>query len=122
MPRGFTILVAVLLVAPSQPSHAQAAAPIPATAPLRFESWQAAPLDQDSVPSAGKIITAGSDKNDDWLIAGAVGAAAGIVFCTAVSTMIDDSARRGLSFCPLDTYLIIGGVGFVLGAAIGAAF
>jgi hypothetical protein len=42
-----------------------------------------------------------------------------VVFCTAVSTLANDSAEGGLSFCPLDSYLLIGGAGFVLGAAIG---
>jgi hypothetical protein len=35
--------------------------------------------------------------------------------------MINDSAGGGLSFCPLDTNLLFGGAGFVLGAAIGWA-
>jgi hypothetical protein len=42
-----------------------------------------------------------------------------VVFCTVVSTLADDSADSGLSFCPLDSYLLIGGAGFALGAAIG---
>ena len=48
-----------------------------------------------------------------------IGAAAGVVFCTAVSTLANDSADGGLSFCPLDSYLLIGGAGFALGFAIG---
>ena len=53
------------------------------------------------------------------LIGGAIGAAAGVVFCTAVSTITDDSADGGLSFCPLDSYLLIGGAGFALGFGVG---
>jgi hypothetical protein len=36
-----------------------------------------------------------------------------------MSTLINDSAEGGLSFCPLDTYLLFAGGGFVVGAAIG---
>jgi hypothetical protein len=36
-----------------------------------------------------------------------------------MSTLINDSAEGGLSFCPLDTYLLSAGAGFVLGALIG---
>jgi ABC-type branched-subunit amino acid transport system permease subunit len=62
---------------------------------------------------------AARDRTRRALLGGAIGAAAGVVFCTAVSTLADDSAEGGLSFCPLDSYLLIGGAGFVLGAAIG---
>jgi ABC-type branched-subunit amino acid transport system permease subunit len=55
------------------------------------------------------------------LLGGAIGAAAGVVFCTAVSTLANDSAEGGWSFCPLDSYLLIGGAGLLLGAAIGWA-
>jgi hypothetical protein len=41
-----------------------------------------------------------------------------VVFCTVVSTLANDSAEGGVSFCPLDSYLLIGGAGFVLGATI----
>jgi hypothetical protein len=44
-----------------------------------------------------------------------------VVVCTAFSTLIDDSVKGGLSFCPLDTNLLFGGAGFVLGAVIGWA-
>jgi hypothetical protein len=119
MPSRVATLIAALLVAVPQTSPAQQAAPVPAIQQLPFESWQPAAFEHGRV--SGRIITAGTERKD-WLIGGAVGAAAGIVLCTALSTMIDDSARGGLSFCPLDTYLIMGGAGFVLGAAIGAAF
>lgn len=120
MPSRFGSLITGLLIALAQPATAQQVVPVPATPPLQFESWQAAALDGGSIPAADRITIV--DKKDTWLIGGAVGAAAGIVFCTAVSTLMNDSASRGLSFCPLDTYLIIGGAGFVLGAAIGAVF
>jgi hypothetical protein len=36
-----------------------------------------------------------------------------------MSTLVNDSAEGGLSFCPLDSYLLFAGGGFVLGAVIG---
>jgi hypothetical protein len=65
------------------------------------------------------VVVASPDRGDQALLGGAIGAAAGVVVCTAISTLIDDSADRGLSFCPLDTYLLFAGGGFVLGAVIG---
>ena len=122
MPSRFATLITGLLVSLAQPVAAQQAVPVPATRALQFESWQAAALDRGSIPAADRIITVTREKKDRWLIGGAVGAPAGIVFCTAISTVIDDSASGGLSFCPLDSYAIMAGAGFVLGAAIGAVF
>ena len=122
MPSRFATLIPCLLVVLAQPATAQQVAPVPATRPVQFESWQAAALDPGSMPAADRSITSTGEKKDTWLIGGAVGAAAGIVFCTAVSTLMNDSASRGLSFCPHDAYLIMGGAGFVLGAAIAAVF
>jgi hypothetical protein len=89
---------------------------------LQFESWQPAAIDHGSIPVTGRTVTVAGDKKNTWLIGGAVGAAAGIVFCTAMSTLMNDSASGGLSFCPLDSYLLIAGAGFLVGAAIGLAF
>jgi hypothetical protein len=121
MPNRIAILIAGLLVAPAQPALAQEVFSIPAKTSLLFESWRPVPLD-NSIPIAGKFLLQSKDRNDKWLIGGAIGAAAGVVFCTAMSTLIDDSASGGLSFCPLDSYLLIGGAGFLLGAAIGLTF
>ena len=115
-------VIAGLLITLAQTAPAQQAIPVPATPPLHFESWQAAAADHGTIPAAHRITTVARDKKDGWLIGGAVGAAAGIVFCTAMSTLMNDSASGGLSFCPLDSYLLIGGAGFLLGAAVGLAF
>ena len=95
--------------------------PIPGR-PLQFESWQAA----STIEVSTKVTVAGlvmgeRNRTRQALLGGVIGAAAGVVVCTAFSTLINDSAEGGLSFCPLDTYLLIGGAGFVLGAAIGWA-
>jgi hypothetical protein len=119
MPSRVATLIAGLLVALSDPAAAQQSLPLPATPPLQFESWQPA-LDQGGTLSS-TMVRVQRDRKNRWLIAGAIGAVAGVVACTAISTIIDDSAQGGLSFCPLDTYLIMAGTGFVLGAVIGAA-
>jgi len=116
----FAPLVAGLVLIVAGPAYAQNPRPLPTAAPLRFESWQAALLpDATSRPTLAPLRVAARDRTRQALIGGAIGAAAGVVFCTAVSTLANDSAEGGLSFCPLDSYLLIGGAGLVLGAAIG---
>jgi len=53
------------------------------------------------------------------IIGGAIGAAVGVLACTTVSTLANDSAEGGLSSCPFDSYLLIAGGGFLVGAVIG---
>jgi hypothetical protein len=77
------------------------------------------PSDSSSTLSGGLLVAASSDRGDRALLGGVIGAAAGVVFCTVMSTLINDSAEGGLSFCPLDSYLLFAGGGFVIGAAIG---
>jgi hypothetical protein len=115
----FAPLVAGLVLVIAGPAYAQSQRPLPAAAPLRFESWQASPPYATSKPTVAPVALAAPNRGRRALLGGAIGAAAGVVFCTAVSTLANDSAEGGLSFCPLDSYLLIGGAGFVLGAAIG---
>ncbi len=113
-------LIAGLLFGVGRQALAQASGPVPAALPLRFESWRPVlPSDSSSTLSVSRVVVASPDRGDQALLGGAIGAAAGVVVCTAISTLIDDSADRGLSFCPLDTYLLFAGGGFVLGAVIG---
>jgi hypothetical protein len=113
-------LVAGLALTVAAPTHAQSPPPLPASAPLRFESWQPSGLERPGGrPTVMRLAASSRNRTKNALIGGAIGAAAGVVFCTAVSTLADDSADGGLSFCPLDTYLLIGAGGFLLGAAIG---
>jgi hypothetical protein len=120
MPIRFAALIVILLLAVAGPARAQSPRPLAAAVPLQFEPWQApAPLDRSSKPVAGQFIAASRHRTRQALLGGAIGAAAGVVFCTVVSTLANDSAEGGLSFCPLDSYLLIGGAGFALGFAIG---
>jgi hypothetical protein len=115
-------LIAGFLLALAGPAQAQSPRPLPAAVPLRFETWRApAPLDRSGTPAAGQFVAPSKNRTRQALLGGAIGAAAGVVFCTAVSTLANDSADGGLSFCPLDSYLLIGGAGFALGFAIGWA-
>ena len=121
MPSRPAILIATLLIAVPQPAPAQEALSIAVRTSLHFEPWQPAPFGNGRA-GVVKFLLESEDRKNRWLIPAAIGAAAGVVFCTAMSTLINDSASGGLSFCPLDSYLLIGGAGFLLGAAIGLAF
>jgi hypothetical protein len=117
---GFALLIASLLLAMAGSAQAQSPQPLPAVVALRFESWRApAPLDRIGKPAAGQFVGSSPKRTRHALLGGAIGAAAGVVICTAVSTLANDSADGGLSFCPLDSYLLIGGAGFALGFTIG---
>jgi hypothetical protein len=67
------------------------------------------------------LVTGEKNRTRQALLGGAIGAVAGFVFCTTISTLTDDSADGGVSFCPLDSTLLIMGGGFAVGAAIGWA-
>jgi len=101
-------------------AHAQLPLPLPATPPLRFERWRAATPVSDSKPIE-RLVPTGGSRTRHALIGGAIGAVAGFALCTTISTLADDSAGGGVSFCPLDTSLLMIGGGFALGAAIGWA-
>ena len=122
MRRGRSVLLITgLVLAVTGTAPAQHTQPIPAL-PLQFKSWQAAStIEVSSKVTVARLVLGERNRTRQALLGGVIGAAAGVVFCTAFSTLINDSAEGGLSFCPLDTYLLIGGAGFVLGAAIGWA-
>jgi hypothetical protein len=116
------LLIAGLVLARASQAQAQYPLPIPAARPLQFESWSAAsPVETSRKLNVGRPVLASRNRTHSALLGGVIGAAAGVVVCTAFSTMINDSAEGGLSFCPLDTNLLFFGGGFVLGAAIGWA-
>jgi hypothetical protein len=118
----FVLLIVAPVLAVAGPVQAQHPQPIPAARPLQFESWSAASaVEVSSRLTIGRLIVGSRNRTRSALLGGVIGAAAGVVVCTAFSTLIDDSAEGGLSFCPLDTNLLFGGGGFVLGAAIGWA-
>ena len=117
--RRAAVLILVLSLAALASAAAQDARPGPAAALARFESWRvelpSAPLSAPAAP----LFAAEKNRTRRALIGGGIGAAAGLLGCTVISTLADDSADGGLSFCPLDSYLLIGGAGFLVGAAIG---
>jgi hypothetical protein len=114
-------LIAGLLLATADLAQAQSPRPLAAAVPLQFESWRPAAALERGRTVSGQFVAAPRHRTRRALLGGAIGAAAGLVFCTAVSTLANDSAEGGLSFCPLDSYVLIGGAGFALGFAIGWA-
>ena len=120
--RHLVPLLAALVGTGAGPAQAQDPQPIPAARPLQFESWQVtSPVEVSSKLTVGRLVADSRNRTRQALLGGVIGAAAGVVVCTAFSTLINDSAKGGLSFCPLDTNLLFGGAGFVLGAVIGWA-
>jgi hypothetical protein len=116
------LLIVALVLAGVGPAQAQYPQPIPAARPLQFESWRAAsPVEVTSKLPVSRLVLGSRNRTRQALLGGVIGAAAGVVVCTTFSTLINDSAKGGLSFCPLDTNLLFGGAGFVLGAVIGWA-
>ena len=114
-------LIAGLLLATAGVAQAQSPRPLAAAVPQRLESWRPAVTRVRSRTVKGQLVAAPRHRTRRALLGGAIGAAAGVVFCTAVSTLANDSADGGVSFCPLDSYVLIGGAGFALGFAIGWA-
>jgi energy-converting hydrogenase Eha subunit A len=113
-------LITGLVFATVGAAHAQTPRPLPATAAIRFESWQpSAAFIVPITPAAGQVVAASRDRERHALIGGAIGAVVGVAACTAISTLVDDAADGGLSACPLDTYLLFGVAGFGLGFAVG---
>ena len=113
-------LLAGLALATVSTAQAQSPLSLALTPGVRFESWRPA-VPGDRLPAAIRIGASSRDRERHALIGGAIGAAAGVAFCTVISTLANDSADGGLSFCPASSYLLIGGAGFALGFAIGWA-
>jgi hypothetical protein len=113
-------LVTGLALVAEGPVRAQELHSLPPPASVLFEVRPSGLL---PLAAEVRLVTlTGTDSRDRThraLIGGAIGAATGVVFCTVMSTLVDDSADGGLSFCPLDSYLLIGGGGFVIGAVLG---
>jgi hypothetical protein len=120
MSHRLAALLAGLVFATAGAVQAQRPQPLLAAAATRFEAWQPTTWSEDAIaPSAGRLVATSPDRRRHALIGGAIGAVAGVAVCTAISTLVDDSADGGLSACPLDTYLLFGAAGFGLGFAIG---
>jgi hypothetical protein len=118
--RPVALVLAALVLALTTSAKAQSSRSQSAALPARFESWRAPSLlDVNPEGTIRLSVVAPANRKRQALIGGAIGAAAGLVGCTVISTLTDDSAEGGLSFCPLDSYLLIGGAGFVVGAVIG---
>lgn len=118
--RLFLVFVVGLQVTSSRVAAAQSSGPRQDVL-VAFETWHPIAPASGS-PRIRELDHLRANRTRRVLIGGAIGAAAGVVACTAISTLADDSADGGLSFCPLDTYLLVGGAGFVAGAAVALLF
>lgn len=116
-----TVLPCLVAAALCLTSRVSAQQPVPpaASLPPRFESWEPPRSVFRASWTPTSPATQPRQRTRRALIGGAIGAAVGVVGCTAISTLANDSADGGLSFCPLDSYLLIGGAGFLVGAVIG---
>jgi hypothetical protein len=118
--RHLALLGFGFLLAAVRPAGAQNQRTVPAAVAFRFESWQpTSPAPLSGTAPVERLLEAPSNRKRQALIGGAIGAAVGVLACTTVSTLANDSAEGGLSFCPLDSYLLIGAGGFLAGAVIG---
>jgi hypothetical protein len=89
--------IAGLFLGLAASAQAQSARPPLAALPLRFESWQAAAPRRTGKPGDGQFVATSRNRRGQALLGGVIGAAVGVVFCTAVSTLTNDSADGGLS-------------------------
>lgn len=93
------LLIAGLALATTAPAQAQNPASPLTTRPAPFESWQPAlPLDRDLSPARVQPAAAAGSRARNGLIGGAIGAVAGVAFCTVVSNVINDPGT-GFSTC-----------------------
>jgi len=118
--RRLVLLGFGFLLAPVRPAGAQNQPAVLAAVAFRFESWQptfSAPL-SGTVP-VEQLPEETRNRKRQAIIGGAIGAAVGVLACTTVSTLANDSAEGGLSSCPFDSYILIAGGGFLVGAVIG---
>ncbi len=114
------LLAAGIIVSLPSPAHAQASGAL-LLPRVEFASWTpGSGAEPGVVPSVSAAATRLRPKARSALIGGAIGAVAGLGFCTAVSNIMNDGT--GFSTCTLDGYLVTGSVGFVLGAAVGLLF
>lgn len=89
-----------------------------------FSSWASAAREE---ASAGRRIVADAvavpapspRRLRNALIGGAIGAAAGLVVCTAISNIADDAAVARFTTCTTKGYLLTGSIGFGAGFLVG---
>jgi hypothetical protein len=111
-------LVLTLLLLPST-TLAQG----PRAAPV-FSVRAAATSDEASavgriVPEAVAMPASSPHRVRNALIGGAIGTAAGLVVCTAISNIADDAAVDRFTTCTTSGYLLTGSIGFGAGFLVG---
>lgn len=71
------------------------------------------------LPGAVAMPAAAPRRVRNALIGGAIGTAAGLVACTAISNIADDAAVDRFTTCTAKGYLLTGSIGFGAGFLIG---
>jgi hypothetical protein len=84
-------------------------------------SWAADSVTETIAPAAIRVRAERGHRIRNALIGGVVGAAAGAIVCTVISTIADDSASARISTCTWKGYLLLGSIGFAAGFGIGLA-
>jgi len=112
-------MIGGLLIGGAAPANSQDSTPLPATRPLRFQSWTPlAPPAGLPGPSTVQTVALERQRARNALIGGAIGAVAGLAACTVISNLVNDDGT-GFSTCTRNGYLLFGGVGFALGVVVG---
>jgi hypothetical protein len=117
--RVFTCwMIGGLLIAGTAPAHSQNPTPLPASRPLRFQSWTPLAPATLPIPSTARPAALHRQRGRNALIGGVIGATAGLAVCTVISNLVNDDGA-GFSTCTRKGYLLFGGVGFALGLVVG---
>ncbi|HEX6089192.1 MAG TPA: hypothetical protein VFZ13_03425 [Gemmatimonadales bacterium] len=118
MPRAM-LIVCLLLVASSASAQGPRASLLPGRAAAT--SWGADSTTHAIHPGVIPVPLERPRRIRNALIGGVIGATAGAVVCTAISTIADDSASDRISTCTWKGYLLLGSIGFAAGFGIGLA-
>ena len=71
------------------------------------------------VPEAVAVPAPSPHQFRNALIGGAIGAAAGVIVCTAISNIADDAAVDRFTTCTTSGYMLTGSIGFGAGFLVG---
>lgn len=94
----------------------------PRAAPVlsgRAAAWESEATVAPIAPEAVALPAPSPHRFRNALIGGALGAAAGLLVCTAISNIADDAAVNRFTTCTTKGYLLTGGVGFGAGFLVG---
>ena len=113
-----SLVLLVLLVLPSVAlAQGPRAAPAWSGRAVTWGAWDSTAA--QIAPEAVAMPAPSPHRLRNALIGGAIGTAAGLVVCTAISNITDDAGADRFTTCTAKGYLLTGGVGFGAGFLIG---